>query len=103
MVPDQTAPLGVVWSGFIMFASVAKVLRSVSEYMQQKYASFICIINFLLFSLFEPWHEISNNVESATSKASDQPAHLCKLIGAFASPLNILWLLSFWLNIIWSF
>ena len=25
--------------------------------------------------LFEPVHEISNNVECATSKASDQPAH----------------------------
>ena len=25
---------------------------------------------------FEPVHEISNNVECSTSKASDQPAHL---------------------------
>ena len=24
----------------------------------------------------EPWHEISNNVVCATSKASDQPAHM---------------------------
>ena len=38
----------------------------------------------------EPWHEISNNVVSATSKASDQPAHTRSLIRAFASRLSIL-------------
>ena len=41
----------------------------------------------------ETRHEISNNVVSATSKASDQPAHKCSLIRAFASRLSILWLL----------
>ena len=35
-------------------------------------------------------HEISNNVVCATSKDSDQPAHMCSLIRAFASRLNIL-------------
>ena len=50
----------------------------------------------------EPWHEISNNVVCTTSKGSDQPAHKRSLIRAFASCLNILWLLSYWLNIIWS-
>ena len=39
---------------------------------------------------YEPVHEISNNVVCATSKASDQPAHTCSLIRAFASRLNIL-------------
>ena len=38
----------------------------------------------------EPRYEISNNVVSATSKASDQPAHTRSLIRAFASRLNIL-------------
>ena len=52
---------------------------------------------------YEPWHEISNNVVCATSKASDQPAHTRSLIRTFASRLNILWVLSYWLNIIWSF
>ena len=33
-------------------------------------------------------------------KGSDQPAHTCSLIRAFASLLNILWLLSNWPNII---
>ena len=36
-------------------------------------------------SLNEPRHEISNNVVCATSKGSDQPAHMRSLIRAFAS------------------
>ena len=45
-----------------------------------------------LFScfLYEPVHEISNNVVCATSKASDQTAHMHSLIRAFISRLNIL-------------
>ena len=43
----------------------------------------------------EPWHEISNNVIGATSKGSDQPAHTRSLVRAFASRLNILWILSY--------
>ena len=38
----------------------------------------------------EPVHEISNNLICATSKASDQPAHMRSLIRAFASRLSIL-------------
>ena len=34
---------------------------------------------------FEPVHEFSNKVACATSKASDQPAHMPSLIRAFAS------------------
>ena len=52
---------------------------------------------------FEPVHVISNNVVSATCRASDQPAHTRSLIRAFASRLCTLWLLSYWLNTIWSF
>ena len=48
-------------------------------------------------------HEISNNVLCGTSKASDQSAHMRSLIRTFASRLTILWLLSYWLNTIWSF
>ena len=33
----------------------------------------------------KPVHEISNNVVCATSKASDQPAHMRSLIRAFTS------------------
>ena len=40
--------------------------------------------------IYEPWHVISNNVECATSKGSDQPAHTRSLIRAFASRLSIL-------------
>ena len=46
---------------------------------------------------------ISNNVVCATSKASDQHAHMRSLIRAFASRLNTLWLLSYRPNTIWSF
>ena len=49
------------------------------------------------------WHEISNNVVYATSKGSDQPAPTHSLIWAFASRLNILWMLSYWPNSICSF
>ena len=44
--------------------------------------------------IIEPRREISNNVLCATSKASDQPAHMRSLIRAFASHLNILLLLT---------
>ena len=37
----------------------------------------------------EPRHEISNNVVCATSKGSDQPAHMHSLFRAFTSRLNI--------------
>ena len=47
------------------------------------------IIIDLMFT-FERRHEISNNMVCATSKASDQPAHIRSLIRAFASRLNIL-------------
>ena len=40
--------------------------------------------------IYEPRHEISNNVVCATNKVSDQPAHTGSLIRAFASPLKIL-------------
>ena len=40
--------------------------------------------------VYEPRHEISNNVASATIKASDQPVHTRSLIRAFASCWNIL-------------
>ena len=48
------------------------------------------------WSIYEPRHEIFNNVVCATSKASDQPAHMRSLIRAFAHRLNILWVLSYW-------
>ena len=52
-------------------------------------------------TLFHQWEqselqfEIYNNVVCATSNGSDQPAHTRSLIRAFASPLNILWILSY--------
>ena len=40
--------------------------------------------------IYEPVHEIPNNVVCATSKVSDQPAHTRSLIRIFASRLSIL-------------
>ena len=48
----------------------------------------VCI--FIGIILYEPVHEISNNVVCGTSKGSDQPAHKRSLIRAFASRLSIL-------------
>ena len=53
--------------------------------------------------IYEPVHEISNNVVCATNKGSDQPAHTRSLIRAFARRLNILWVLSYWPDIFWMF
>ena len=50
----------------------------------------ICFCHLSLRTTNEPRHEISNNVVCATSKASDQPAHMRSLISVFASRLNIL-------------
>ena len=47
------------------------------------------------YKTFEPRHEISNYVVCATNKASDQPAPTRSLIRAFASRLNILFVLSY--------
>ena len=41
-------------------------------------------------TLYEPVHEISNNVVCVTSKASDQPVHMRSLIRAFACRLSFL-------------
>ena len=43
-----------------------------------------------------PQYEISNNVVCASTKGLDQPAHLCSLIRAFASPLKNYWPISIW-------
>ena len=44
--------------------------------------------NILYVCSFEPVHEISINVVCATSKASDQPAHMRSLIRVFVSRLS---------------
>ena len=59
-------------------------------------------LNLKVQIVFEPRHEISNNVVCATSKGSDQPAQTRSLIRAFASRLNNVQVLSSCPNIIWS-
>ena len=46
------------------------------------------LIIYMCIDTYEPRHEISNNVVSATSKASDKPAYTRSLIRAFASHMN---------------
>ena len=55
----------------------------------------MCFVTLAQYIIMQQ-HEISNNVVCVTSKASDQPAHTCSLIRAFASRLNILRLFSYW-------
>ena len=56
----------------------------------------VCVRRFLKyrviqnFHIYEPVHEIFNNVVCVTSKASDQPAHMRSLIRAFVNGLIIL-------------
>ena len=49
----------------------------------------------LMNDIMEPQHEISSNVVFVTSKVSDQPAHMCSLIRAASSHMNIQKLLSY--------
>ena len=56
-----------------------------------------------LLHVYEPRQEISYNVVCATSKVSDQTAHMRRLIRDFDSRLNTLLVLSYWLDTIWSF
>ena len=51
---------------------------------------FVFLLIHLFILIYEPRHEISNNLVCETSKASDQPAHMSSLIRAFAGRLNIL-------------
>ena len=50
----------------------------------------ICSHAQVVMQEIEPQHVISNYVVCATSKVSDQPAHMRSLIRAFASRLNII-------------
>ena len=50
----------------------------------------ILVMFLISYIIYEPVHEISNNVVCVTNKASDQPAHTRSLIRAFASRLSIL-------------
>ena len=48
------------------------------------------VLPLFLHHIIEPRREISNNMVCATSKGSDQPAHMRSLIRACASRLNAL-------------
>ena len=62
-------------------------LETLKEYV---YGKFYPLSVSITDMIYEPVHEISNNVVCAASKASDQPVHMRSLIRAFASRLSIL-------------
>ena len=64
-----------VWSALYKLENVLYVLK--------------CNCYAYFSQLIVPQHEISNNVECATSKASDHPAQMRSLIRAFAGRLSI--------------
>ena len=74
------APIIFAVRAFFSFQNICKVLDC--SYMFSSSASGL--------NLYEPGHEISNNMDFAASKASNQPAHTPSLIRVFASRLNIL-------------
>ena len=48
------------------------------------------LMHYMRHLIYEPWHEISNNVVCATIKDPDQPTHTRSLIRALASRRHIL-------------
>ena len=67
------------------------ICEAVHEILHCNHANAFCVgVGGAQLLHIELQHEISNNEACATSKDSDQPAHMCSLIRAFASCLNIL-------------
>ena len=101
---DMCHTLFTAWRQPPLVSLIAQIFCSKYNYLLEACrVVWVYSLSFPWGIIFEPVHEISNNVVCGTSKASDQPAHTRSLIRAFASRLSILWLLSYWLNTIWSF
>ena len=92
--PESMHVLGLSGFGFIWVYAVWSGLLFRIFMIVKFYKNFFFDPS-VKFNIIEPWQRISNNVVCATSKASDQPAHMRSLIRAFASRLNILWVLSY--------
>ena len=76
------------------FVKIQSTFKGYGDTRLSEFGFFLVIFAFfpgyrILFKN-EPVHWISNNVVCATSKGSDQPAHMRSLIRAFTSRLNIL-------------
>ena len=78
----------------IPFQAVYYFIVYVKSRMRNKLVAARSCLHYLQYvcksRVFEPRHDISNNVVYAISKASDQPAQTRSLITAFSSRLNIL-------------
>ena len=89
--PNQIGTSRIVWSGSTLIATTLVFYEWLFIlYIRSNFLNTTLQIEVL----YEPVHEISNNVVWATSKASDQPAHTRSLIRAFASRLSILLLIA---------
>ena len=112
--PDKTASIGAVLYEFTLFVGKAsKTFQQTTKAVQFFYVigalrvnrakqlnrrrqiRLVCPVNVRRKNInhtlvYEPVHGISNRVVCATSKASDQPAHMRRLIRAFASRLSTL-------------
>ena len=77
----------------VAFPSHSNLLFSVQKEIRPTFQSMPrfthCHVALYRIMLYEPRHEISNNVVCEASRVSDQPAHTCSLIRAFACRLNI--------------
>ena len=79
----------------LMFFSIKIIKQTIQEYRQ-------CVKQFGsgLWAWFGTNRSTTWDLVCVTSKVSDQPAHTRSLIRAFASRLNILWIVSYRPNII---
>ena len=86
--PDQTAPLGTVWSGSALFAQayLSENLGSL-RYVVGTYKNHLVV--------FEPPHDKTNQMACAPSEDSDQPGHPPSLIRVFAVHLKKARILSY--------
>ena len=77
---------------FALQPTLRYVRHKIMAHCQYTCTSFFttCPVLITVKRYFEPRHEISNNVVCATSKHTDQPAHMRNLIRVLVNHLNIL-------------
>ena len=91
----------LAWSGSKLYAKLTRRWNFCGQRVKTLNELLLLYIKIMTI---EPVHEISNKwyVRPARPQVSLSIRAVC-LIRVFANSLNIQWLLSYWLNIIWSF
>ena len=72
----------------VFFAAMSRMPDRLRSTLDEPLTGLVLSVPIRKLSIYDPVHEISNNVVCATGKASDQPAHTRSLIRAFASRLS---------------